>query len=197
MVPLSLGRQDLWEQGHHVALINDTEALLLARAAPSRRSPDPETEARAFNAKVLSGRLRSAVRGVTSREGGGVLQPDASCTKTGRPVVEVLREKHPDLREPLLVGQPNGSFEPDLEERLREPIPLETTAETVDAVASRLSGAAGPDGVDGVDLRNWLLRFGKESEALREKMAAWSEWLVPAPDGTLSYKYVFLPKRVF
>ena len=52
-------------------------------------------------------------------------------------------------------------------ERLREPIPVEITAETVEAVASRLSGAAGPDGVDGVDLRNWLLRFGKESEAQR------------------------------
>ena len=48
--------------------------------------------------------------------------------------------------------------------------------ETVEQVASHLSGAAGPDGVDGVDLRNWLLRFGKESEALREEMAAWSEW---------------------
>jgi hypothetical protein len=108
---------DLWEQCYHVALINNEEAMLLARAAPASRLPDPETKALAFNAKVLLGRLvRSAVRNITSREGGGVLQPDAACTKPGRLVVEVLREKHPPLQEPLLVGQPDGSFKPDTEE---------------------------------------------------------------------------------
>eukprot|EP00978_Attheya_sp_CCMP212_P037688 scaffold180215_cov36-Attheya_sp.AAC.1 len=52
-------------------------------------------------------------------------------------------------------------------------------AETVEAVASRLSGATEPDGEDGVDLmsRNWLLHFGKESEALCKEMSARSEWL--------------------
>jgi hypothetical protein len=91
-------QMDLWEQFHHVALINNEEALLLARAAPASCLPDPETKAWAFNAKVLLGCLVcSAVRNITSREGGGVLQPDAACTKTGQPVVEVLQEKHPQF----------------------------------------------------------------------------------------------------
>ena len=28
-----------------------------------------------------------------------------------------------------------------------------------------------------MDLRNWLLRFGVESQALREEMAEWANWL--------------------
>ena len=38
-----------------------------------------------------------------------------------------------------------------------EIIPLDITADTVKAVASRLSGAAGPSGTDAIELRNWLL----------------------------------------
>ena len=40
---------------------------------------------------VLSGKLRQAVRQATNREGGGCLLPGDKCTKTGRPVAEVLR----------------------------------------------------------------------------------------------------------
>ena len=40
-----------------------------------------------------------------------------------------------------------------------------------------LLSAAVPGGTDAVDLANWLLRFGRESEALREEMAAWTNWL--------------------
>ena len=47
---------------------------------------------------MLSGRLRKAVRGLTNRDGGGVLQPDDACTKTGRRVLDVLHEKHPAMR---------------------------------------------------------------------------------------------------
>jgi len=50
-------------------------------------------------------------------------------------------------------------------------VPLNVTATDVEKVASKLSGAAGPSGVDAVDLRNWLLRFGAESEALRAELA--------------------------
>lgn len=181
-------RMDLWEEGHHAALVDDTEALLLSRAGPCRRTPDPESEARAFNSKVLSGRLRPAVRRLTSRDGGGVFQPDDADSKTGRPVVDVLREKHPDLREPLLIGQPHGSFEPVAAAEWKKPIPVNITAEVMERVATRLSGAAGPDGVDSVDLRNWLLRFGHESDLLRTEMAKWCEWLANSHPPWAAYR---------
>jgi len=65
-------RMDLWIQGNYAALVDDTEAESLARVG-TPPEPDEETRARAFNARVLSGRLRSAVRALTNRDGGGVL----------------------------------------------------------------------------------------------------------------------------
>mgnify|MGYP007058560116 CR=1 FL=1 len=63
---------------------------------------DDDALARQCNSLMLSGRLRKAVRLVTDCDGGGVLQPDDACSKTGRPVLEVLTDKHPLMREPVL-----------------------------------------------------------------------------------------------
>ena len=103
------------------------------------------------------------------------MDPDAIDDKTGTPVIDVLRKKHPAMREPK---------ESDIGDRVFESypatpkaIPIDITAETVEAVASKLSGAAGPGGVDAVALQNWLLRFGSESEQLRQEFAEWTRWL--------------------
>jgi hypothetical protein len=48
---------------------------------------------------------------------------------------------------------------------------------TIEKVATRLSGAAGPSGVDAVDMQNWLLRYSKESIVLWEALAEWASWL--------------------
>jgi hypothetical protein len=92
-------RMDLWYKVKFIALIDDTETEVQSRH-DSHPVPDEETFARAFNRKVLSGRLRSAVRNLTIHDQGGVLHSDDACTKTGRPVLEVLRGKHPSMRDP-------------------------------------------------------------------------------------------------
>ena len=102
---------DLWDQGRWPALVDDTENEVLSKDSSSR-SPDNDSQAHSFHARVLSGRLRSAVRTLTGWAGGGVLHRDDKCTKTGRPVWEVLQEKHPALREPPSVGQDDGAFVP-------------------------------------------------------------------------------------
>ena len=84
---------------------------------------------------------------------------------SGRRVLDVLREKHPAMRDPDLTGPNPGAFEPYAS--TPDAMPLNITATDVEKVASKLSGSAGPSGVDAVDLRKWLLRFGAESEALR------------------------------
>jgi hypothetical protein len=83
--------------------------------------------------------------------------------------------KHPALCNPVSVGDADGAFEPYPD--LPAPIPVCITQDDVEAVSSRLSGAARPGGTDAVELSNWLLRFGRESKALREEMAAWTNWL--------------------
>ena len=73
-----------------MALVDDTEAERLSGVA-APRSQDPDSRARAFNAKVLSGRLRAATRQITDHEGGGVLMPVDLDEKSNRPVLEVLQ----------------------------------------------------------------------------------------------------------
>ncbi|KAI2507267.1 hypothetical protein MHU86_7103 [Fragilaria crotonensis] len=184
---------DLWDQGHFKALVDDAEGEVQSRQ-PSSRPPDEEAQARSFNARVLSGRLRSAVRTLTDRSGGGVRQPDDLCSKAGRPVWQVLQEKHPALRDPTSVGDADGAFEPYPD--LPAPVPVCTTQDDVEAIASRLSGAAGPGGTDAVDLANWLLRFGRESEALREEMAAWTNWLANTSPPWAAYRAVMANRLV-
>ncbi len=68
-------RMDLWAKGHYASLVDDAEGEALRRLGGNRWEPDEESIARAYNAKVKSGRLRSAVRNATQRGGGGILKP--------------------------------------------------------------------------------------------------------------------------
>ena len=78
---------------------------------------------------VLSGKLRQAVRRATDREGGGCLLPEDQCTKTGRPVAEVLREKHPDMRVPPVEKPTCVAFEKYGD--VPETIPLDFTEDDI------------------------------------------------------------------
>jgi hypothetical protein len=138
---------------------------------------DEASEARAYNARVLSGRLRSAVRNLTHRDTGGVMMPDDLCTKSGRPIAEVLHQKHPEQRDPGdLIGQADTAFEPYTDGHPFT-VPVMITDKVVETVAATLSGAAGSCGTDAVTLSNWLLCYGKASERLREVLAFLGFWL--------------------
>ena len=67
--------------------------------------------ARSYQDTVLSGKLRQSVRRSTNREGGGCLLPDDQCTKTGRQVAEVLKEKHRYMRVPPVENPTCAAFE--------------------------------------------------------------------------------------
>ena len=178
-------RMKFWEEGRYVSLVDDVEAEI-AKKQSSGSAQSEESKARAFNAKVLSGRLRQAVRHLTDRGGGGVIDPDGECTKAGRPVTQVLEEKHPDMREPDLTDPEGGAFEPYKETPFA--VPLVVSEEMVEKVASRMGGGAGPGGADAVHLQNWLLRFGAESERLRLEVAEWVEWLANSHPPWAAYR---------
>ena len=94
---------------------------------------------------MFSGKLWQDVRRSTNRERGGYLLPDDQCTKTGRPVAEVLREKHPEMRAPPVENTTCAAFE-EYEDFL-ETLPLDSAEDDVTWVVSKLSGAAGALGV--------------------------------------------------
>jgi hypothetical protein len=124
---------------------------------------------------VIERKLRQGVRHLTNRDGGGVLQPEDDCTKTGRRVIDVLRDKHPDLMIPDLEREDWASFE--AYDECLDSVPVDCSEEVVSEIANKLHGGAGPGSVDALSLAKWLTRYGKASQELREELAAWTEWL--------------------
>ena len=59
-----------------------------------------EHQAQTYHSLVLRRKLRTAVRWITERDTGGVLQPGDRYTKLWDQVMEVLRTKHPEARTP-------------------------------------------------------------------------------------------------
>ena len=131
--------------------------------------------ARSFHETVLSGKLRQSVRRPTDREGGGCLLPEDQCTKTGRPVADVLQEKHPDMHVPPVENPACADFEEY--EVVPETVPFDFTEDDVTWVASKLSGAAGALGAEAMELQNWLLHFRWASEEFRVVVASLADWM--------------------
>ena len=105
---------------------------------------------------VIDGRLRVAVCWVTNRSSGGVLNPEDLDTKTGLPVIDVLKDKHPEYMTPD-IGQDGwasfGSYDDHLYSVL-----LDCNQETVIEVVSKMSGGTYPSSVGAVEMNKWLLR---------------------------------------
>ena len=160
-------RMDLWERGQHAGLVGNAEAEAAAQEvrAASGGKEEEDAVARIYHDTVLSSKLQQAVRWATDREGGGCLLPDYQCTKTGRPVAEVLQEKHLEMRVPPVENPTCAALEEY--EAVRKTVPLDLTEDDVTWVASKTSGAAGALGADAIELRNWILCFGCKSEELR------------------------------
>ena len=93
---------DLWERGQHAGLVGDAEAEGAAQEGRAAFNGEEEDEAvdQGFYKTLLLRKLRQAVRKTTDRKGGGCLLPEDKFTKTGRPVADVLRENHRDMRAP-------------------------------------------------------------------------------------------------
>lgn len=53
---------------------------------------------------LLSGKLNAALHIVTDCDPDGLLKPMDKCTKTGRPFIDVIQEKYPELIVPEAVN---------------------------------------------------------------------------------------------
>ena len=69
--------------------------------------------ARKYHNMVLGGKVCAAVLMVTNRDIGGAYQPFNTDSKSGCPVIDVLREIHPDTRVPSESGFDNHPGAPD------------------------------------------------------------------------------------
>jgi hypothetical protein len=142
----------------------------------------------------LEDSIRQCVPSPSGVEVGYVNPTNYAPRQADQPVLDVLQEKHPELQEPPSVGTEDRAFKkcpncPDI-------IPMTVTAEDVEKIASSLSGAAGPGGTDAVDMQNWLLQFGKESEAFCEEMAAWTNGLANTHPPWAAYRSIMMSNRL-
>ena len=153
------------EIGKNAALCLDT--LAESRYQPERGTKDnEETAARYLNSKVVNGKIRAAVQGIREQGKSKVLFPGDLDSKTDRPIMDVLRDKHPTMRTPDLSEPKCSSFEDYAEDP--DVVPLDISEEDVMWVAGKLLGAAGPSGTDAKALQRWLLRFGQALSGLHE-----------------------------
>ena len=147
-------RMQLWEDGKYAELAED---VVRAAKAASGRAPtqdDDDHIARRYHSLVIDGRLKAAVRFATNRSGGGVLAPADIDEKSGKPVIEVLRGKHPKARRPELKKEDWASFEDY--PTPREGVPLDCDQSILQVVEGKLSGGADPNSVDEIALKRCL-----------------------------------------
>ena len=129
-----------------------------------------EAISKTFTSLVLKGKIRKAVRFVTLQRAGGVLLPDNIDTKSGRPVVDMLREKHPVPIVPDVGVLEDYGIIPEF-------MPINITEDTVEQVSGRLTGATGPGGIDAAGLQQWILRFNVANQRLRQAVASLARWM--------------------
>ncbi len=168
-------RLTLWIDGHYDALVQDIIGEAMRGVGSGQDTADEELIAQKYSHMVLDGKLHAAVCVAMAYDGGGVLLPQDACTKTGRPVIEVLQSQHPDTRIPNL-GYPYCIAFEQYNEVLFA-LPIDCTSKDLEVLALRMSGSAGSSSFDSVMTRNCLLRYGRASSKLRQEMANWVEWL--------------------
>ena len=154
---------DAWEEGKFSMLVQNTERTMESLLSAKQGGLTNEQRAKVFHRRMLRGDVRGAVRFITDREKGGILQPNDIDEKTGDSVETVLRSKHPDARIPKPESLPQYANTPDFVE-------VDITEGAVEKVARRLSGSAGLGGTDSHALKHWLLRFGVTSQKFAQPL---------------------------
>ena len=82
-------------------LVKDMDHTSRTMALKVARGMSEEAISKTFTSLVLKGKIRTVIRFMTLQRAGGVLSPDDIDAKLGRPVVDVLWEKHPALIAPV------------------------------------------------------------------------------------------------
>jgi hypothetical protein len=118
---------------------------------------------------VLGAKVHAAVRVATNRGAGRPYHPHDSDSKSGRPVIDMLRDMHLNCHVPS-----DNDFDayPDAADLL-DTMLVYCYEQCVAKAAAHLSCSTGPCSIEAKMLKHWLLRHGAHSECLRESMANW------------------------
>ncbi len=100
--PIIWGQLDAWGMARYVVLVKEVEEVNLdsgggRRRVDVQRRDNATSHARKHDNMVLGGKSRVAVWIVTNRGAGGPFRPHNLDSKSECPVIDVLRDKHPDF----------------------------------------------------------------------------------------------------
>ena len=102
-------RLRMWQEAKYDALVDNAESIAWNNASTKPSATSEDSAARKFNAKVISGRLRQAVRELTSKAGGGSFV-------SGRDRCQIWKE---GIRSPIRQTPPGAGTECRSDVRLR------------------------------------------------------------------------------
>ena len=152
------------------AMVDEAETAFKRNQSNLRKDLTDEDLARTYDSMCARGDHSKALRWLTDRDGGAVLSPSDIDDKTSMTVEEVLKSKHPPLR----------NVEPSFLEKF-DTVPdfptVVITGDDVEKVARKLRGSAGLANFDSIIMRNLLLQHGQASQTLREAFATFSTWM--------------------
>jgi hypothetical protein len=145
--PIIWGWLDSWDAECYVALVKGVEEANLevggGGGRPRKQHEYTTLTARKYHNMVLCGKVRATVHMVMNRGTGGAYRPFDLDTKSGRPVINMLLEKHPASLVSLREDFDAHADAPNCLESL----PVYCFEECVAKAAAHLSGSAGPCGV--------------------------------------------------
>ena len=157
-------RMDLWKSEQYEALLYELERCEAQNHVQRPHKVDEAHAIRVFSRLMLSGKVRDATRWITGHVTGGVFAPTDIDTKTGKTVLQSLKDKHPPPGRP----DPSAFLTCDVLPPLTD---VDIVASHIEKTAHKIRGAAGPSGTDSMQWQSFLLRYGSYSGELREAMA--------------------------
>lgn len=165
-------RLQMWNDGHFDALLSEAERCDIYFQQPAKRAQKKvpsDHEMKVFTRLMLQGKVKDAMKWISEKGKGGVLEPSHVFDINGeeKTVFEILKEKHPEPQ-PLSTDR-LLQMEAD---KLPLLVDVDITATHVELAARRLRGSSGPGGTNADQWKDYLLRHGKSSERLRVSVAA-------------------------
>ena len=124
---------------------------------------DDKHVSKVFASLMMKGKPRSAMRWLSERASGGVLDPMQEVKK-GVTVLETLKSKHPDPHKSHLSSRLQAPVLPDFEDVLISSASIEKTTRS-------LQGSLGASRTDSEHWQTVLLRHGAHSSDLRDEVA--------------------------
>ena len=166
-------RLSLWKEGNTTELLREGRAIqgpLKGRRPPVDLNSNAN-KARKFAKLMMEGKIRAALRLLSTESQSGPMRLDDIVDESGKSVRDVLEEKHPDPQ-PI---HPDAILDTATVDNNYHPILFDNiTPEMIRNCALHTEGSAGPSGMDALCWRRLCTSFGEKSNELCSAIAAFA-----------------------